>query len=228
MAHPLCRQAINRRVSGSPHEWPLDWFRRVHAPTPFARGVSFGCGLGAFERTAVRMGLVREIEAFDISPASLAAAREETRREGIECIHYSRGDFDAPYLPRAAFDVAFFHASLHHVASLERLFRELRFGLVPGGWIYFDEYVGPSRDRWTDERVRLARALLGLLPREAKRGVVLAPPIQADDPSEAVRSEEIPRFFHEFFELSAPGCQFSVETPGHASAQRGVKRPVIN
>jgi hypothetical protein len=30
MAHPLCRQAINRRVSGDPHEWPLDWFKRVH------------------------------------------------------------------------------------------------------------------------------------------------------------------------------------------------------
>jgi hypothetical protein len=40
MAHPLCREAINYRVSGSPREWPLDWFRRVYVEEPFERGVS--------------------------------------------------------------------------------------------------------------------------------------------------------------------------------------------
>ena len=47
MAHPLCRRAINRRISGNIHEWPLDWFKRVHATKAFGRGASWGCGLGA-------------------------------------------------------------------------------------------------------------------------------------------------------------------------------------
>ena len=59
MAHPLCREVINRRVTGSPREWPLDWLRRVHVAEPFERGVTWGCGTGAFERSLIRTDVVR-------------------------------------------------------------------------------------------------------------------------------------------------------------------------
>ncbi len=200
MAYPLCREAINRRVTGSPDEWPLDWFKRVHAQRPFARGVSWGCGIGAFERAALKSGLVQEIDAFDVSSRSLEEARDEAHREGIVCVHYRLGDFDDPHLPRHRYDIAFFHASLHHVSELERLFRRLAFGLKPAGAIYLDEYIGPSRDRWSARHLELAQALLDLLPDEAKLQRKLLPPIEPNDPSEAVRSAEIPAFFHRFFE----------------------------
>jgi SAM-dependent methyltransferase len=203
MAHPLCREAINRRVTGSPDEWPLDWFRRVHARQPFSRGVSFGCGLGAFERSAIRCGLALEIDAFDISPRSLEEARETARREGLRCIAYRIGDFDDPRLLRERYDIAFFHASLHHVSELERLFRRLTFTLKPGGAIYLDEFIGPSRNRWGASDLAFAQELLDLLPPEAKRQQRLAPPVEQDDPSEAVRSGEIPAFFDLFFERIA-------------------------
>lgn len=203
MAHPLCRGAINRRVSGSPDEWPLDWFRRLHVPRPFGRGVSWGCGLGAFERSAIRAGIVEEIDAFDISPESLEAARGQARAEKMESIHYSPGDFDDPRLARRRYDIVFFHASLHHVSQLERLFLRLALALKPGGAIYLDEYIGPSRDRWDGHRLRVARALLNLLPPEARLQQELQPPIEPNDPSEAVRSEEIPLFFHRYFETVA-------------------------
>lgn len=203
MAHPLCRRAINRRVSGSPDEWPLDWFKRVHAARPFGRGVSWGCGLGAFERSAVRAGVVREIDAFDISPRSLEEAHAAARVEGFDSIHYAAGDFDDPRLSRRRYDIAFFHASLHHVSELERLFSRLSLALKPGGAIYLDEYIGPSRDRWSGERLRVARALLDLLPAEARLQEELLPPIEPDDPSEAIRSEEIPTFFERFFDTIA-------------------------
>jgi SAM-dependent methyltransferase len=201
MAHPLCRAAINRRVSGSPDEWPLDWFVRVHVRRPFHRGLSFGCGLGAFERSALRAGVVREIDAFDVSARSLEEARELARSEGIEGISYRIGDFDDPALAPQRYDIVFFHASLHHVSRLERLFARLARGLEPGGAIYLDEYVGPSRDRWRTGDLAVARALLDLLPSEAKRCDELLPPIQADDPSEAVRSQEIPEFLQLHFEI---------------------------
>jgi SAM-dependent methyltransferase len=203
MAHPVCRAAINRRVSGSPHEWPLDWFRRVHVPRPFGRGVSLGCGLGAFERAAVRSGIVREIDAFDISARSLEEARVLDRVEGLGGIHYRLGNFDDPQLPRGVYDIAFFHASLHHVSRLERLFRRLLAALRPGGAIYFDEYIGPSRDRWTDRDLSLAKTLLDLLPPRAKTRFELVPPVEPNDPSEAVRSGEIAAFFARHFETIA-------------------------
>ncbi|MGE5275861.1 MAG: class I SAM-dependent methyltransferase [Acidobacteriota bacterium] len=201
MAHPLCRQAINRRVSGNPHEWPLDWLRRVHAARPFERGVSWGCGLGAFERAAVRTGLVRKIDAFDVSPASLEDARREAAKEGIEGIDYRIGDFDDPHLDRRRYDVVFFHASLHHVGALERLFRRLTFSLERGGAVYVDEYVGPSRGEWSKERLLRAQAVLDGIPAEAKIRTEIDLPIEMNDPSEAIRSSEIPRFLRDFFDI---------------------------
>ncbi len=203
MAHPLCRRAINRRVSGDPDEWPLDWFRRTRVARPFERGVSWGCGLGAFERNAVRIGIAREIDAFDISPASVEDARREAGAEGLRGLAYAVGDFNDPRLDRQPrYDVVFFHASLHHVGALERLFRRLALGLRGRAALYLDEYVGPSRAHWTDDRLSLAQSFLDRVPPGAKTGGRIPPPIEAGDPSEAIRSDEIPTFVREFFELA--------------------------
>ena len=201
MAHPLCRRAINRRISGSIHEWPLDWFRRVHGPTGFERGVSWGCGLGAFERAAVRIGLVGQIDAFDISPASLEDARRAAAEEGISGIEYRLGDFNAPDLPREKYDIVFFHQSLHHVLELERLFGEVRRGLTPGGAVYVDENVGPARNHWTEAELAPAQRVLDRVPPAAKLRTRLVPPVEQNDPSEAIRSDEIPDFLLRNFDL---------------------------
>jgi len=94
-------------------------------------------------------------------------------------------------LPRAAFDVVFFHQSLHHVVSLEALFAEVMLSLRPGGLLYLDEYIGPSRFDWNDERLAPHRAVYAGLPAEVRATERLQLPIQQDDPSEAVRSSEI-------------------------------------
>ncbi len=203
MAHPLCREAINRRVTGSPREWPLDWFRRVHVSKPFERGVTWGCGTGAFERAAFRTDIVRRIDAFDVSPKSLEDARREAEKENIGCVHYRLGNFDDPMVPRYRYDIAFFHAALHHVARLERLFRRLAFGLKPGGALYLDEYVGPSRHQWQPRLLALAQAVLDMAPAEARTREKLEPPIEWNDPSEAIRSAEIPFFVREYFDVVA-------------------------
>lgn len=203
MAHPLCRAAINRRISGSPHEWPLDWFRRVHAPTPFRRGVSWGCGLGAFERSAIRIGLVHEVDAFDISSVSLQDARREAEREGVRGIHYRVGDFNDPRLERGRYDIVFFHASLHHVDRLGRLFRRLGRALPAGAAVYVDEYVGPSAHEWDRESARLAlpQKLLDACSWSVKTRHFVAPPVNIYDPSEAVRSGEIQLFLRDYLDI---------------------------
>ena len=201
MAHPACRRAINRRVSGSEHEWPLDWFRRITNPAVFDRGLSWGCGLGAFERAAIRGGLVREIDGFDLSPASVEEAQAAAEKDGIAGIRYRVGDFNDPQLEERRYDIVFFHASLHHVSALERLFEQLAFALKPRGGIYLDEYIGPSRTNWTAEHLQLAQAALDMIPTSAKLRTKLEPPIEVNDPSEAVRSDEIPRFVGELFDI---------------------------
>jgi len=200
MAHPLCRAAINRRVTGSEGEWPLDWLRRVHVAEPFARGVSWGCGTGAFERSAIRAGIAAAIDGFDVSESSLAEARGAAEREGLPQLRYAIGNFDAPRLPERTYDVVFFHQSLHHVSRLERLFEAVSAALIAGGALYADEYVGPSRNRWTAQRIASAQAVLDRLPARAKIPRRIALPVEQHDPSEAARSGEVAAFLREFFE----------------------------
>jgi SAM-dependent methyltransferase len=201
MAHPLCRRAINRRVSGSEDEWPLDWFGRITGGRCFGRGLSWGCGLGAFERAAIRAGIVSEIDAFDVSGASLEEAGRTAASEGLAGIRYGLGNFNDPRLQPSRYDIVFFHASLHHVAALERLFRRLAIALKPRGWIYIDEYVGPSRSHWSAADLKLPQAVLDMIPAEGKLRGKLEPPVEINDPSEAIRSDEIPRFLLQFFDI---------------------------
>ena len=201
MAHPLCREAINRRVTGNPHEWTLDGFKRTHGARPFKRGISWGCGLGAFERAVVRLGIAKEVDAFDISPKSVADARAEAREEGLSGVHFEVGDFNDPSIERGRYDVVFFHQSLHHVSALERLFRRLAFALESGAAIYLDEFTAPSRGNWTQEKLDLPQSVLDRLPSEVKLKTRLTPPIAGNDPSEAIRSDEIAGFVRDFFDI---------------------------
>src|SRR5450631_3103870 len=55
-AQPLVRRAINRRVTGDPNQWPVEWFARRYAREPLERGLSVGCGPGLLERDVVVKG----------------------------------------------------------------------------------------------------------------------------------------------------------------------------
>lgn len=193
MEHPRIREYILRSIARSEEGlWPVDWFTRWLGPRRFARALSIGCGTGPFERDVVRKNLVDRVDAFDGSTNSLRIARETAQSEGMGSrIRYFAADFNAIPLPRAAYDIVFIHQALHHVAALEKLLPGIMAALEPEGLLYLDEYIGPSRTDWNDRLIAPHRRLFATLPAEAKRTPSLALPIQADDPSEAIRSSEI-------------------------------------
>lgn len=200
MANPICRRVINRRITGSEDQWPLDWFQQRYGQIHRERGLSFGSGLGAFERAAMKLRLVRRLDAYDLSPASIADARRAAEAEGINGIEYSVGNFDDPRLPESAYDIVFFHGSLHHVSNLEGLFQALSRSLREGGEIYVDEYVGRSRHQWRRSHLRPLQRLLDRVPENARLRSRIDYPVSRDDPSEAVRSAEISGFLEKYFD----------------------------
>jgi SAM-dependent methyltransferase len=192
MAHPEVRHYINRSIGGQDATWPLDWFQQRYPAQTFARALSIGCGSGALERDLVRRGIVGSIEAFDASPLSIDLARATAAEEGFsERIHYSIADFNVVTLQPSAYDLICFHQSLHHVEALEHLLFQVRRALRPGGMLYLDEFVGPSRTFWNDSTLRWYRALYHLFPRDVRYFEDFAMPVQEEDPSEAIRSSEI-------------------------------------
>lgn len=192
MAHPDVRHYINESISGDPHLWPMDWFVREYKAPHYATALSIGCGTGALERDLLVRGICGHFDAFDGSPMSIEVAREEAAKAGLaDRVNYWTGDFNEPRLPRRQYDAIFFHQSAHHVAKLEKLFRAILGVLKPGGLVYLDEFVGPSRHEWGPQILGPLRAVNRLLPDGTRLYDHLPEPIQHDDPSEAIRSSEI-------------------------------------
>jgi SAM-dependent methyltransferase len=201
LAEPAVRRYVNARVSGSPDSWPMEWLAsRYHGG--FERAVSLGCGDGALERDLRCKSLCRWVVGIDLSTGALALAVGRARAAGIRKIAYVRQDLNALALPEEVFDAAFFHQALHHVEDLESCLAEVASSLKPGGMLYLDEYVGPSRSEWRRSLLDEAEAVYQSLPRVVRRRRRLALPLDWRDPSEAIRSSDI---------LPALAARFAIE-----------------
>jgi len=195
MAHPLVRAYINRSIDPARPCWPMEWFIALTGRRRFQRALSVGCGGGAMERDLVVKSVCDSVDAFDASVHSLVLARRAVEREEMGGrIRYFAADFNEPlFLPRRTYDLVVFHQSMHHVAKLEKVLRAVLRSLRPGGLLYVDEYVGPSRHQWDQNAALLAphQEAYQRIPREQRAADALLAPIQADDPSEAFRSGDI-------------------------------------
>jgi len=170
---------------------------------PFERALSLGCGSGALERDVVRRRLVGTVIGLDASESALELADRAREAEGLGGIEYLRGDLDRlEAVGRLAgpFDAVFFHQALHHVRALEGCLDFVRETLRPGGILFVDEYVGPSRKEWNDSVIEPVRRAFAEVPPAVRRVRRVGLPVDRRDPSEAARSSEIPAALRERFE----------------------------
>ncbi|HEY2325016.1 MAG TPA: class I SAM-dependent methyltransferase [Thermoanaerobaculia bacterium] len=205
--HPEVRAYVNRRMTGAEWGWPQLWLKSQPdiAYQPLARGISIGCGEGNFERTLRNLDVVRQLDAFDVAPAVIRRAKALATREGIAGIRFRVADMEKSRLPKERYDFAAFSHSLHHVSDPDALLAKLERALKPGGILYVDDYVGPSRDEWQDERraneeLPYAREEFETLP-DALKLWPLNPPLDLADPSEMIRSDRIVAAIESRFEI---------------------------
>jgi SAM-dependent methyltransferase len=191
MQEPVVREAINESVTGSAGVWPIEALRSHLDGKVFTRAASLGCGTGALERDLFSKGICRTIDGFDLSPQALAIARQLAVEAGYSEIRYEEANLNEIALPESTYDAVFFHQSLHHVEDLDHCLSQVARTLTPGGFVYFDEYVGPSRDEWSRELIADAEAFYAELPGPVRRSRRLSLPVDWRDPSEAVRSSRI-------------------------------------
>lgn len=202
------REHIQEQVTGDAAVSPLEWFfQTVGAaqPLPLRRVLVLGCGQGTVERQVARAGWANEIVAIDLSAKVLAVARANAAADGL-AIQYLQADMNhlplgQPGFEPASFDAVLGVSSVHHCADLEHLYASLHRLLVPTGWLFLDEYVGPDRFQFPDHQVRFLNQLLDLLPGHLRslydgrvKGNLSRPTVEAVvaiDPSEAVRSSQV-------------------------------------
>jgi SAM-dependent methyltransferase len=201
MSEEQCRRSINEMITGSADEWPMDWFQRVFSPDPKSIGLSLGCGDGALERDVRKKGVCREVTGIDLSSRALELAATTASDEGLDGIFYERADFNDLDLEPDRYDIVFFHQAMHHVANLEGCVQQIQKTLRKDGLFYLDEYVGPSRDRWTDALLERGNTVFQTLPKSVRRARKVPFPIEEEDPSEAIRSAEIVPLIEAGFEI---------------------------
>ncbi len=193
------------RVSGDRKISWIDHFRDAFFPDGCLGDVlSLGCGDGNFDRILTQYHMnYKFLLGIDISEACVTAARQKAAETKLAPkFEYLAADLNEYRPPENSFDLIFFFHSLHHVRELDGLLGACNRALRPKGVFMAVEYVGPSRFQWTDTQIRMADALLRLLPeelrydpvrKEVRQNITRVP--EADvvtmDPSEAVCSGNI-------------------------------------
>ena len=105
-------------------------------PENLGRSLEIGAGTGYFTLNLLRLGLVRDAVATDISPGMLATLRESaaTLRLPVETVVT---DAERLPFPDESFDLVMGHAVLHHLPDLDACFSEFMRVLRPGGRFAF-------------------------------------------------------------------------------------------
>jgi len=202
---PLVLENINTEASGKAEVGFLDYFihKYLKERKGSLTGLSLGCGTGKVERQVQKNKVFQHIDGIDAAKGAIEQAEDLAKKDKISGIGYRVGDLNNIKLERNAYDVVFANSILHHVEKLEALFREIRKTLKKDGLFYVNEYVGPSQFQYTKKQVVTINEILELLPKEYRKRVsnskilkpLLIPPsreyMNENDPSEAIRSEEI-------------------------------------
>jgi len=195
----IVRDWINTRISGDPkRKWHEHFARETRRS--FHRALILNCGNGWIERELVDSGLIASGVGIDYSQSLLDEAAAAALRDGMP-LTYQQANINTAAFPRGKFDLVVNHAAAHHIASIDRVFREVCRVLPDDGWFVNFDYVGPHRNQYRLDAWEEAWQLNQELP-EALRQDLEYPPIPVMlvvDPTEAVHSELIVETYHRYF-----------------------------
>jgi 2-polyprenyl-3-methyl-5-hydroxy-6-metoxy-1,4-benzoquinol methylase len=198
MAHTSVLMHLNERTTGDPaRNWLSSWAHRWFVGHDL-RVLVLGCGEGWLERAIAEWPFVAHIDAVDFAESAIARAREAAR--GIDKIRYDVVDLNRDALEPASYDVIVAHQVLHHVENLEHAYDQLERTLRANGTLIVNEYVGPARFQYSDDVQRVMNQLLACLgypPRTRPTPEEML----ANDPTEAVRSDELVAMTEQRFDI---------------------------
>ena len=139
---------------------------------------------------------------IDYSEALLGEARRAAAADGLP-LAYQQMNVNTATLPPGEFDLVVNHAAAHHIALIDRVFREICRLLPEDGWFLSMDYVGPHRNQYTSEAWERAWSVNAELPTEVRQSMSYPhlPTMLEDDPTEAIHSELIVETLNRYFHV---------------------------
>lgn len=203
---PILGRLVSKRLTG---ESEKDWLKYIiekYLEEPQEINVLvLGCGTGSLERQLSQQVKCNIIDAIDISEESLAEAKRMAAAEGCKGINYIAANLNEVQLDKHKYNLIFAQECIHHLYNLEHIYQEIDRALAPGGLFIQAEYVGPNHFQLTKEQVDHINGLLNELEPKYKRYQhyerIPLECMMKNDPSEAIRAEEILPLTDEYFEI---------------------------
>ena len=163
------QRMFNQRIAGgTPGPWFHDYF--AARGKPFERALFLNCGNGWVERDMVSAGVVREAVGIDYSEALLEEARREASTLGLPLTYHQMNTNTAAF-PPGPFDLVVNYAAAHHIAMIDRVFRQICTLLPDDGCFLSFDYVGPHRNQYSTEAWERAWALNNELPAHLRQSM---------------------------------------------------------
>ncbi|HEX6085640.1 MAG TPA: class I SAM-dependent methyltransferase [Thermoanaerobaculia bacterium] len=198
MANTAVLMHLNERATGDPaRDWLSSWAHRWFAGDAL-RVLVLGCGEGWLERAVAQWPFVARIDAVDFAADAVARAKDAAK--DIDKIHYGVLDLNRDELPADTYDVVLAHSVLHHVENLEHAYAQLQKTMRANATLILNEYVGPNRFQYSDDVLSIINMLLACIGQPPKQRPTVDEML-ANDPTEAVRSEELLAFTERTFEV---------------------------
>jgi SAM-dependent methyltransferase len=193
---------INERISGDP---ALSWYHHFAkmSDRTFERALILNCGNGWVERDLLNSGLILEAVGIDYSEDLLIEARAAAEQRSLP-LTYQQANVNADAFPDREFDLVVNHAAAHHIAAIDRVFREICRILPEDGWFVSMDYVGPHRNQYLSPAWEAAWQLNEQIPEALRQDLRYPhlPTMLVIDPTEAIHSELIVGMFHRYFAVS--------------------------
>jgi SAM-dependent methyltransferase len=213
---PQIKRHMNRIICGKPVDGMAGGdtcvLGELAGGRPYPKALSIGCGIASKEISLLRAGTVEQFVVYELSPKRIGSGRRAAKRHGISDrieFHNTSVEFDAP--PPRQFDLVYWNNSLHHMLNVRACLEWCRSALRPGGVIYLNDFVGPTRMQWPDEMIEVANRIRGSLPQHLLVGRDGGTPLSrevarpslhkliASDPTECADSGTILSAFKDLF-----------------------------
>jgi SAM-dependent methyltransferase len=195
----IVRRRINELISGEPtRKWHQHFANETKRT--FRRALILNCGNGWVERELLEHGLIAEGVGMDYSADMVEEATAAARATGLP-LTYVQSNVNDGVFPEGEFDLVVNHAAAHHIAAIDRVFREICRILPDDGWFVSFDYVGAHRNQYRLDAWEEAWSLNGRLPPSLRQDMAYPPmPVMlVVDPTEAIHSELILETFRRYF-----------------------------
>jgi len=155
----------NKLAAGKENlHWIDDILIRFRKFVPFKRVLIVGCGNGWFERKLFDIGVGLEFDSFDISKKYLQEAKEKRGKRPINYFIEDVNEMES--IENDRYDAVFNFAILHHATRVEFAVKKLSQVLKKTGLLFNEEYIGPSRNQYSNEHLEIMLNVMSDLPEE--------------------------------------------------------------